>query len=111
MGNSTKHASTVPVVLNPESGTITAQFHVVCDDWFATVAASENDLPYLQADGWTRMFGDSTYQYPLDEADQNEPDATNEDLRMRFECHHNTVADAINAAQPTNYTFTSCSTP
>jgi hypothetical protein len=44
MGNLPKHSSTVPLVLNPETGAITAQFHVVFDNWFATVAASESDL-------------------------------------------------------------------
>jgi hypothetical protein len=47
MGNLPKHSNTVPLVLNPETGTIMAQFHVAFDDWFATVAASESDLPDL----------------------------------------------------------------
>jgi hypothetical protein len=37
MGNSPKHSSTVPLILNPETGAIMAQFHVVFDDWFAMV--------------------------------------------------------------------------
>lgn len=40
MGFSKKHSSTVPFILNPNTGYITAQFHVIFDDWFATVAAS-----------------------------------------------------------------------
>jgi hypothetical protein len=67
MGNSTKHASTVPLVLNPETSAITAQFHVVFDDWFATVTSMENELPYLNSDDWKHMFGESTYQHPLDD--------------------------------------------
>jgi hypothetical protein len=74
MGNSTKHASTVPLVLNPETGAITAQFHVVFDDWFATVTSMENELPDLNSDEWKHMFGESTYQHPLDDdgADDSE---------------------------------------
>jgi hypothetical protein len=53
MGNSPKHSNTVPLVLNPETGAITAQFHVVFDNWFAMVAASESDLPDLQSKEWT----------------------------------------------------------
>jgi hypothetical protein len=50
MGNSPKHSSTVPLVLNPETGAITVQFHVIFNDWFTTVAASESDLPDLQSE-------------------------------------------------------------
>jgi hypothetical protein len=74
MGNSTKHASTVPLVLNPETGSITAQFLVVFDDWFATVTSTENELPDLNSDEWKHMFGESTYQHSLDDdgADDSE---------------------------------------
>jgi hypothetical protein len=74
MGNSTKHASTVPLVLNPETGAITAQFHVVFDDWFATVTSMESELPDLNSDELEHMFGESTYQHPLDDdgADDSE---------------------------------------
>jgi hypothetical protein len=67
MGNSTKHASSVPLVLNPETSAITAQFHVVFDDWFATVTSTENELLDLNSDEWKHMFGESTYQHPLDD--------------------------------------------
>jgi hypothetical protein len=67
MGNSMKHASTVPLVLNPETGAITADFHDMFDDWFATVTSMENELPDLNSDEWKHMFGESTYQYPLDD--------------------------------------------
>lgn len=72
MGLSSKHASTVPLVLNPDTGAITTAFHVVFDDWFATVASTEEFLPDFNSDEWSRMFGDSTYQYPLDEEDEQE---------------------------------------
>jgi hypothetical protein len=67
-------ARTVPLVLNPETGAITAQFHVVFDDWFATVTPTENELPDLNSDEWKHMFGESTHQHPLDDdgADDSE---------------------------------------
>jgi hypothetical protein len=37
-----QHASTVPLVLNPESRAVTPQFNVVFDDWFATIGTSIN---------------------------------------------------------------------
>jgi hypothetical protein len=42
---SSKRASTVPLVLNPTTGYITPQYHVVFDDWFATIATSTTPLP------------------------------------------------------------------
>ena len=67
IGLSPKHASSVPLVLNPFTGFLTAQFHEVFDDWFATVSAAVSDLPDLNSDEWSKMFNDSTYQYLLDE--------------------------------------------
>ena len=67
MGLSKKHATTAPLVLNPESGYITPQFHVVFDDWFATVAAGVEELPDFNSPEWAKMFGDSAFQYPEDE--------------------------------------------
>ena len=37
MGKSPDHASTVPLVLNLDTGAITPHFCVVFDDWFTTV--------------------------------------------------------------------------
>ena len=104
MGNSAKHASTVPLVLNPETGAITAQFHVVFDDWFATVVSSESDLPDLNSDDWTRMFGDSTYHNQFDgqddeydgiepEYDGIEPETSSHDSRLIHDSLSSLVGD------------------
>ena len=78
VGFSEKHASTVPLVLNIKSGYITAQFHVVFDDWFSTVATSVDELPDFNSKAWTNLFGDSIYQYPFDDDDNtDEIDLTN----------------------------------
>ena len=69
MGLSTRHATTVPLVLNPNTGYITPQFHVVFDDWFSTIATSVEDLPDLTSHEWDRLFGDSHYQYIEDDDD------------------------------------------
>ena len=68
MGFSGNHATSAPLVLNPATGAITPQFHVVFDDWFATVASSIADLPDFNSPEWQRMFGDSVFQY-VDEED------------------------------------------
>ena len=98
MGNSAKHASTVPLVLNPETGAITAQFHVVFDDWFATVTSTGTgkDLPDFNAAEWKKMFGDSTNDDSchIHEYDRLEPETTIHDSRS------DRVARAMDAANP-----------
>jgi hypothetical protein len=39
----------------------------VFDDWFATVSSDSSSLPDFNSDEWNRMFGDSSFQYLLDE--------------------------------------------
>ena len=71
MGLSPKHASTVPLVLNVQSGYITPQFHVVFDDWFSTIATAINQLPDFNSPLWAQLFGNSIYQYPFDDEDED----------------------------------------
>jgi hypothetical protein len=74
---SKKHASTVPLVLNLETAYITPQqYHIVFDDWFALVATNVDALPDCNTTRWARLFGDSRYQFPFDE--NNDNDATEE---------------------------------
>ncbi|KAI2505861.1 hypothetical protein MHU86_8557 [Fragilaria crotonensis] len=87
---SQKHASTVPLVLNPETGYITPQYHIVFDDWFATVATNVDALPDFNTTRWARLFGDSRYQFPFDDDDN---DAT-EEARMDSQ-----ATEAINENQ------------
>ena len=67
MGLSPAHTSTVPLVLNLDTGAITPQFHVVFDDWFTTVTTSVDDLPDFNSSAWLKMFGDSELQFIRDE--------------------------------------------
>ena len=41
MGVSTSHASTIGLILNTRTGSVTPQYHIVHDDWFATVPNAE----------------------------------------------------------------------
>ena len=72
MGASLVHASSVPLVLNPDSGAITSAFHVVFDDWFATVSLPD-DYTFPDHE-WQQLFGDSEYQYVLDDDDDDDDD-------------------------------------
>jgi hypothetical protein len=66
---SDKYVSSIPLVLSPQTGYITEQFHIVFDDWLATISASADKLPNFNDDCWLRMFKDSTFQYVLDDED------------------------------------------
>jgi hypothetical protein len=81
--------------LNPETGTITAQFHVIFDDWFATVAASESDWPRIQSEEWMQMFGDTTH---IDVAEDNELKAIVNDNIIQSNCHCDAVSQEIEGA-------------
>jgi hypothetical protein len=61
MGVSSNHASSVPLVLNVSTGSITPQFHIVFDDWFATVSNSDGESPDFTSDEWNKMFGESRF--------------------------------------------------
>ena len=67
LGGAPSYATSVPLVLNPETGTITPQFHVVFDDGFHTVSADMSKFPDLNSDEWNKLFGDSALQYMPDE--------------------------------------------
>ena len=56
-------------MLNPNTGTITPQFHCVFDDWFSTVTSDVSALPDFASANWYNMFRDSHYQYVLDDED------------------------------------------
>ena len=84
MGLSDLHASSVPLVLNTDTGAITPQFHVVFDDWFATVTGTIKDLPNFSSKEWTKLFGESVYQYITDET-QEEEIVNHDDLRATME--------------------------
>ena len=99
MSLSPHHACTVPLVLNLDSGAITPQFHVVFDDWFTTVTTSVDDLPDFNSSAWSKMFGNSEYQFIRDEDDtQVDPEdfMTSEAITAR----HNRVSKAMDTAMP-----------
>jgi hypothetical protein len=67
VGISTKHMGSTPLVLNPRTRAITSPYHVVFDDWFATVGSDPDHLPDFQSPEWQQLFGESDYQYVEDE--------------------------------------------
>jgi hypothetical protein len=79
MGLSPRHASSVPLVLNFDTGAITPQFHVVLDNWFATIATEVHDLPDFTSESleWS-LFRESVFQFVSDDesADDDLTDPT-----------------------------------
>ena len=98
LGKSPKHASNVPLVLNPSTGAITGQFHVVMDDWFATIASSCSALPDFNTDEWRKLFGDSEFQYTIDMSSSSSADQHSSDS----DSHAQTTSwqDRIASAMP-----------
>ena len=90
MGFSMVHSSDVPLILNPRTGNITPQFHVVFDDEFSTVksCSSSDDPPefwrMLELDEGFRDARSS--QIPLDDDIDAQLDASwlsNDELELR----------------------------
>ena len=105
LGRAATHASSVPLVLNPKTGSITPQFHVVFDDWFATVSSDVSDLPDFNSPEWNKLFGDSTFQYVVDEADLSAVRELSENLEdavdtARAERSADRVLEAIKSIRP-----------
>jgi hypothetical protein len=84
-----KHASSVPFGHNPQMGYIAAQFHIVFNDWFATVPAYANKLPNYDDDCWQRMFKDLTYQYILSNEDKERLIVESTDYKQQQPSHAN----------------------
>jgi hypothetical protein len=95
MGFSARHASTVPLTLNPATGAVSPQWNVVFDDQFSTVSSTSTSLPDFNSDEWHHMFQDSTFQFPFDDEDwaamehdeqaQIKADAQHERTAQRFD--------------------------
>ena len=83
VGMSSKHAGNVPLVLNFETGNITAQWNVVFDDWFSTIATNVDDMPDFHANEWSNMFGTSTYD--LETSEQSEEVVKQPTMETRHE--------------------------
>lgn len=88
LGLSKRHASTVPVVLNLETNRISAQFHVVVDDWFATVSNVVGEDDSVDPEAWADIFAASRFQTFFDEDDPVDLDdewLSQDELQSRIE--------------------------
>ena len=94
MGFSSKHASSVALELKPNTGYITSQYHVVFDDWFATIATTLDSLPDFNSPQWSQLFGNSSYQYIGDDDahDESSTDPDDNDPDIQQQLRHNVSA-------------------
>jgi hypothetical protein len=102
MGLSPLHASTVPTVLNLDTGAITPQFQVMFDDWFSTVTSTIADMPNFTEDVWQKMFGESEWQYfGENDNDDNSPDeqAVMMEQHVRVESRQNEIMNRMDAVE------------
>jgi hypothetical protein len=59
--------------LNLTTHRITAQYHCVFDDWFATVDMNPDEIPDFESDTWTYLFGNARYLHAFDPDDGPPP--------------------------------------
>jgi hypothetical protein len=65
MGISPNHASTVHLVRNLQTGSITPQYHLVFDDFFETVASEGDQEPTV----WPELVVFQTFANDFDDED------------------------------------------
>jgi hypothetical protein len=65
MGASPLHSTTVGLVRNLQTGTITPQYHLVYDDFFETVFADDDEAP----EEWDQLLVFSRFQTEFDDPD------------------------------------------
>ena len=68
VGFSPRHSSLVPLILNPQTGKISPQFHVVFDDWFTSVLSVGAEDAF-EPSMWQTLFSHSRYHYMFDDHD------------------------------------------
>jgi hypothetical protein len=65
LGLSKRHAATIPLVLNCQTSAISAQFHVIFDDWFTTVVSTTADDDSVP-EWWSNLFA-TKFRYQFDD--------------------------------------------
>ena len=102
VGFSQQHALTAPLVLNLDTGTISPQYHVVFDDWFATVAATNKSShsPHATVDQIFANMDNILHSPGYDDpsADDNSPNDTPE--ATASELTKNKIFEAMEKATP-----------
>ena len=73
VGQSLKQGHAIPLVLNLDTGAITAQYHVVFDDHFQTVEANQVEGIDFDQPDWYETFGLTEWQYVAEDTSLTTP--------------------------------------
>ena len=101
VGLSKRHSSKAPLVLNLESGYISPQFHVVHDDFFATVSSTPDLIPNFNSDVWKNLFGSATH-YLSEDLDLDSPSEQEIIEEMRARRRQEGIAAQFDQVKPSN---------
>ena len=99
VGLSKPHSSKAPLVLNLETGFIIPQFHVVHDEFFATVTSMPETIPDFNSDVWKALFGSATH-YLSDDLYNEEPDREDVLEQDRMQHKSERIADRFDSQLP-----------
>ena len=94
MGTSWYHTNTAPLVSNTSTGYILPQINVVFDNQFATVGDSDRKE-------WLSMFGNSRFQYVLEDQDEIFDDNLDPKFALDMERQEHIDASQSTYASPT----------
>ena len=84
----TAHSHATPLILNLDTGKITAQYHVIHDDHFSTVHTSNDEQPNFDHDDWYKTFGLTESQYIQDEDETSTPPQYQRELALQRDESH-----------------------
>ena len=99
VGLSKQHSTKAPLVLNLETGFISPQFHVVHDDFFATVSSSSDSTPDFTSDIWKNLFGSATH-YLSEEIDNESPRSEDVIAQSRVQLRSDEIASRFDMQTP-----------
>ena len=99
VGLSKRHSSKAPLVLNLETGYISPQFHVVHDDFFATVTSTPDLIPDFNSEVWKHLFGSATH-YLSEDMDDETPDDNDNLEQMRAQRRQEGTAAQFDRHRP-----------
>jgi Reverse transcriptase (RNA-dependent DNA polymerase) len=106
MGMAKQYAASAPLVLNPESGNLSAQWHTVFDDWFNTIASDVTSLPALDSPEWPNLFSGRFCELPDDSHDMDlddDDEVQGQDVEMSDAQRINEVMEVLEPPTPLDY--------
>ena len=111
LGWSPLHASTVPLILNLETGHVSPQFHVLFDDWFTTVSTDDKGVEDIEGETWSKLLAEDRFLAHFDDDDPIELDDEWLSDLERHEKHQKAAARVQSNVTPSEVPRTSLDLP